>query len=110
MRGPPRSLGDIMTGKGWLQNLKSAQNAQQGWLSWLRGQLPAELRDVAVNVIPKGRELVVMSRSAAWSARLRYGLAAIEPQIRLRDPSIIKVSVRVALIGRAPPVDPGDAR
>lgn len=79
-----------------MRSLAAAHNAQQDWLSWLQAQLPAELRAAAVNVIPKGRELVVMSRSAAWSSRLRYALAAVEPQIRERSPGITRLIVRVA--------------
>jgi hypothetical protein len=96
----PKSLGDIMTGKGWLQNLKVARNAQQDWLSWLRERLPPELRDAAINVIPKERELVVMASSAAWSSRLRYALAEVEAQIKARDAKINKVSVRIAPLER----------
>lgn len=98
-RGPaatPRSLGDIIGAQGLLRRLAVAQGAQQDWLAWLREQLPEELRGAVVNAIPKGRELVVMSGSAAWSARLRYAVAALEPQVVQRDPQIAKVSVRVA--------------
>ena len=94
--GAPRSLSDIIGARGLLQQLASAQGAQQDWLAWLQAELPAELRAAAVNVIPKGRELVVMSRTAAWSTRLRYALAALEPRIVERDPKIAKVSVRIA--------------
>jgi hypothetical protein len=80
--------------------LAGARSAQQDWLGWLRQQLPAELQEAAVNVIPKGRELVVMTSNAAWSARLRYALAALEPQINARDPQVSKVSVRIAPLSR----------
>jgi hypothetical protein len=85
-----------MSGKGWMQALGTAHSQQADWLSWLQARLPEELRAAAVNVIPKGRELVVMSRSAAWSTRLRYALAAVEPQIRERSPGIARLTVRVA--------------
>ena len=103
----PRSLADIISSKSLLKQLVSAQGAQQDWLSWLQAQLPEELRAAAVNVIPKDRELVVMSGSAAWSTRLRYALAALEPQIRLRDPMIAKVSVRIAPLAGQLPRSPG---
>jgi hypothetical protein len=92
----PKSLHTIMQGKGLLQALKSAQHEQQDWLSWLRGMLPEELREAPINVIPKGSELVVLARSAAWSTRLRYGLTAIAVPLRERAPRISKVTVRVA--------------
>ena len=85
-----------MNGKGWMRALGAAQGAQAEWLAWLQARLPAELRAATVNVIPKGRELIVMGRSAAWSTRLRYALAALEPQIRERSPGIAKLVVRVA--------------
>ena len=85
-----------MQSKGLLQNLKCAQHEQQDWLSWLRAMLPEELREAPINVIPKGSELVVLARSAAWSTRLRYGLTAIAVPLRERAPSISKVTVRVA--------------
>jgi hypothetical protein len=92
----PQSLHTIMQGKGLLQALKSAQQDQQDWLSWLRAMLPEELRAAPVNVIPKGSELVVLTHSAAWSTRLRYGLTAIAAPLRERAPGISKVTVRVA--------------
>ena len=99
--GSPRSLSDIISAQGLLKTLASAHGVQQDWLTWLQGQLPAELRAAAINVIPKGRELVVMSGSAAWSTRLRYALAALEQRIAQRDPGISKVSVRVSPPQRA---------
>ena len=105
-RGPaaaPRSLGDIIGAQGLLQRLAGAQSAQQDWLGWLRGQLPEELQAAIVNAIPKGRELVIMSSSAAWSTRLRYAMVALEPRIMQRDPMIAKVSVRVAPLATRPP-------
>lgn len=92
----PQSLHTIMQGKGILKALKSAQHDQQDWLSWLKAMLPEELREAPINVIPKGTELVVLARSAAWSARLRYGLTAIAVPLRERAPKIIKITVRVA--------------
>ena len=92
----PQSLRTIMQRKGLLQILNSAQQEQQDWLSWLRAMLPEELRAAPINVIPKGSELVVLARSAAWSTRLRYGLTAIAAPLRARAPRISKVTVRVA--------------
>ena len=105
-RGPaaaPRSLGDKIGTQGLLQRLAGAQSAQQAWLGWLREQLPVELKVAIVNAIPKGRELVIMSSSAAWGTRLRYAMVALEPMIMQRDPMIAKVSVRVAPLATRPP-------
>jgi len=99
----PRSLGDIIGSQGLLQRLAGARSAQQDWLGWLRELLPEELQAAIVNAIPKGRELVIMSSSAAWSTRLRYAMVALEPRIMQRDPMIAKVSVRVAPLATRPP-------
>ncbi len=92
----PQSLHTIMQGKGLMRALKNAQQEQQEWLRWLKSMLPEELREAPINVIPKGSELVVLARSAAWSTRLRYGLTAIAVPLRERAPGISKVTVRVA--------------
>jgi hypothetical protein len=86
-----------------LRRLAGAQSAQQDWLGWLREQLPEELQAAIVNAIPKGRELVIMTSSAAWSTRLRYAMVALEAGIMQRDPMIAKVSVRVAPLATRPP-------
>ena len=97
VKSTPRSINNIMTGKTWVQNLKSAQSMQQDWLTWLKGQLPEELRSCLRAVIPKGAELVVLTDSAAWSTRVRYALGALDGPIRARaGGAISRVTVRVA--------------
>jgi hypothetical protein len=96
----PQSVEMIMKNQGWLQNLQRARGAQQAWLEWIAQALPEELRGSLVNVVRKGNELTVLAASAAWSSRMRYALAAIEPAIRARAPDIVKVTVRVSPAGR----------
>lgn len=74
--------------------------AQQAWGEWLRERLPDELAPHLLNAVPKGsvgspRELVLLADSAAWCARLRYALGALEREIRSRDAAIARISVRV---------------
>jgi len=89
-----------MKRQGWLQGLQGLRAAQQGWLNWARKALPSELGDVVVNVVQKGPELTVLTVSAAWCARVRYAMAALEPQLRAHAPDIVKVTVRVSPAGR----------
>ena len=95
-RSAPQSLENIMKNQGWLQGLQRARSTQQLWLEWMNAVLPVELRAALVNVVLKGNDLTVLAVSAAWSARLRFAVAAIEPEIRARAPAIVKVTVRVA--------------
>ena len=91
-----------MKRQGWLQGLQQARDSQQAWLQWMASALPEALRGALVNVVQKGGELTVLTVSAAWSARLRFAMAALEPQLRSYAPDIVKVRVRVA------PLGPGD--
>ena len=89
-----------MKKQGWLIGLEREVGAQRQWLSWLTEALPAELRDQLVYAVQRGPELTVLAASAAWSARLRFALAELEPRIRAHHPDIVKVTVRVAPANR----------
>jgi hypothetical protein len=89
-----------MKDQGWLRGLGQIRDEQQQWLEWLRERLPEELRGSIVQVVHKGDELSVLASSALWSARLRYALEALNPELRQRAPNIVKVRVRVAPAGR----------
>ena len=102
-RVAPQSLGGIMQSGGWLQALQQTRATQQGWLDWLRAALPDELRAAVINVVRKGDELTVLAASASWSARLRFAVAALVPQVEARAPEITAVKVRVAPAGRREP-------
>jgi Dna[CI] antecedent, DciA len=100
-RSSPQSLGRIMQEQGWMQGLRQVRARQLDWVEWLRSVLPEELRAAVVNAVPRGPELVVLAVSAAWSARLRYALAALAPELKVRAPDIVKVAVRVAPAGQS---------
>ena len=88
-----------MKRQGWLQGLERVRGSQRAWLDWARSALPPELAGTLVNVVQKGPELTVLTVSAAWCARVRYAMAALEPQLRSHAPDIVKVIVRVAPAG-----------
>ncbi len=85
-----------MKKQGWLLGLQRELGAQREWREWLSEALPAELRGQLVQALQRGPELTVLAASAAWSARMRFALAELEPRIRERQPDIVKVRVRVA--------------
>ena len=99
-RAAPQSLGSIMQKQGWLQGLARAGDAQKAWKTWVFDALPEELRGALVNVVQKRDELIVLTASAAWSSRMRFAVAALEPEIQARAPDIVKVIVRVSPAGR----------
>jgi hypothetical protein len=70
---------------------------QQSWADWLRASVAAELADHIVSVVPHNAELVVFADTAAWGARLRYALAALQSDIAARDSAISHASVRVQM-------------
>jgi hypothetical protein len=90
----------IMKDQGWLQGLQQVRGRQQEWLEWFQENLPEELRGAIVNVVHKGDELTLLAASAVWSARLRYAIDALTPELKQRAPDIVKVRVRVTPAGR----------
>jgi hypothetical protein len=98
-RVPPQTLAGIMKDQGWLKGLAQVRHDQQQWLAWFEQILPEELRGSIVNVVRKGPELTVLAASAGWSARLRYALESLQPQLKERAPDIVKVRVRVTPAG-----------
>jgi hypothetical protein len=99
------SIGELLSRQPAARALQAAVGAQQQWLTWLRGRLPAELRDHVVGAMPRRDTLVVYASSAAWSTRLRYALAGGLADCQARDPRIRALSVRVLPPGAAPPRD-----
>ena len=89
-----------MKKQGWLAGLQRVRGAQQAWLERVAGLLPEELRASVVNVVQRGGQLTLLTSSAAWSSRVRFALATIEPQLLVGSPDIVKVVVRVSPAGR----------
>jgi len=65
------------------------------WEEWLSERLPAEIRSRVSGVTEQQGRLTVFAVSAAWSARLRYAVAELEPAIRSARPGVTDVAVRV---------------
>ncbi len=98
------SISDLLLKKPALKRLADGLPAQQSWTEWLRAAVPAELSPHIVNVVPKAlndpvgtTELVVSADSAGWCARLRFAVAALEPEISARDAAVQRTRVRVRM-------------
>jgi len=87
------SVQDLL-GRSKLRAL-AVRPAQADWRSWLAAQLPAELAAHLGEVLAKPAELVIYAENAAWSSRLRYAVAALLPQIQLRQSQLQRVVVRI---------------
>jgi len=88
-----------MQKQGWVAGLQRVHADQQDWLARVAALLPAELRGSLVGVVHRPGQLTVLTSSAAWSNRVRYALAALEPQLLAGRPDIVKVLVRVSPAG-----------
>jgi hypothetical protein len=91
-----------MKKQGWIAGLQRVRADQQDWLARVSELLPEELRGSLVSVSHRQGQLTILTSSAAWSSRVRYALAAVEPQLLAGQPDIVKVLVRVSPAGRAP--------
>jgi hypothetical protein len=72
------------------------EGAERGefWRIWLSEHLPAELGQHVSGAAEREATLTVFADSSAWSARLRFALAELEPEI-LAAGSLAQVRVRV---------------
>ncbi|MGH8253935.1 MAG: DciA family protein [Steroidobacteraceae bacterium] len=100
-RAAPQALGDIMKKQGWIAGLSRAHDENQALLAHVLEMLPEELRRSLVGVTHQGGQLTVLASTAAWCSRIRYALAALDPQSVAGRSDIVKVVVRVLPAGRA---------
>jgi hypothetical protein len=78
-----------------LKRVTDQAHRQDFWRSWLDTYLPLEMRGKLTGVVERDGTLVIFAESPAWSARLRYAVQEIEPQILAAKPGITGVNVRV---------------
>jgi hypothetical protein len=78
-----------------LTRVTEQASRQNYWLTWLSQHLPAEIHAHISGVTERQGILVVFAESAAWSARLRYAVLEVEPQLRAAGPELTNIEVRV---------------
>jgi hypothetical protein len=78
-----------------LTRVTEQASRQNHWLNWLSQHLPAEIHMRISGVTEQRGILVVFAESPAWSARLRYAVLELEPQIRAAEPALTHIEVRV---------------
>ncbi len=96
----PTNVKDLIQSTTLLRNAAAQfYDAQRQWQDFLASRLDAALFARIAGIGAAPRRLTIYAESSAWSARLRYALADLEPAIRARDPSITCVEVRVRPAG-----------
>jgi hypothetical protein len=78
-----------------LTRVSNQTTRQNHWKTWLAAHLPADLTTRLSGVVEREGTLVIFAESAAWSARLRYAVLELEPEIKAAGSGIQQVSVRV---------------
>jgi len=68
---------------------------QNYWEKWLAAHLPVELRAHLSGLAEQNDTLTLFASSAAWSARLRFAVAALETDMRSARPTLRRVEVKV---------------
>jgi len=78
-----------------LTRITAQASRQNFWNCWLSTHLPPEIRPRVSGVTERAGTLVIFAETAAWSARLRYVIFELEPDIRAEDPTLTAIEVRV---------------
>ena len=78
-----------------LKRVTDQVHRQDFWRDWLAAHLTAEITEKLTGVVERDGTLVIFAESPAWSARLRFAVQEIEPQILAAKPGITAVTVRV---------------
>jgi len=92
----PHSVKDLLAGRlPSLTRVTDQAVRQDFWRGWLQAHLPAPLSARVSGVALRDGRLVIFAESAAWSARLRFALLELEPDIRTAAPELGPIRVRV---------------
>ena len=65
------------------------------WLDYLTQALGSELAPQVTAVVEQGGVLTVFASTSGWSARLRFAVAELAPQLMARAPRLKSVVVKV---------------
>ena len=92
----PHSVKDLLARRGLALTRVTDQVARQDfWHGWLSARLAADIRSRVCGVAERAGTLVIFAETAAWSARLRFAVLELEPDIRAADPELTRIEVRV---------------
>jgi hypothetical protein len=89
------SIAVLLTATPTLRKMATQAVEKQALIDWIRGQLAEELRPHACGAEFKAETLIVTADTAAWSTRLRYAMAALQPEVSAQWPKVTTCQVRV---------------
>ena len=93
---PAPSVKDLLARRAPVLTHVADQLARQNfWHGWLSARLAADIRSRVCGVAERAGTLVIFAETAAWSARLRFAVLELEPDIRAADPELTRIEVRV---------------
>ena len=78
-----------------LTRIADQANRQEFWRLWLTQRLPGPMSEQISGIAELDGRLTVFAASAAWSARLRFALLALESELRAAAPAVKTIEVRV---------------
>jgi hypothetical protein len=78
-----------------LRRISTQADRQLKWRAWLESHLPPAAFSHVSGVVERCGTLVVMTDSAAWSARIRYYVADLEELLKKEYPQVREVVVKV---------------
>lgn len=93
--GKPREIKDLLSRSGLAQAARQFQGQQRDWRDFFAEKLDPGLLGAIVHYVEREGTLTVHASSAAWAARLRYALPALEAEARAFRPAVRKFVVKI---------------
>jgi hypothetical protein len=93
----PFIVKDLLAKSGLLSKV-SAQlvDSDQQWREFFRKRLPEDMAGQIDTLVEEAGTLTVFASSAAWSARLKYALLELEPEMKRESARLKRCVVKVA--------------
>ena len=102
-RNNVKSISHLLQRGSLLGKLGQITRQQDEDADWLRQRLPGELAAHVTNVVQKADKLVVLADSAAWCARIKFAVAALQSDVDARAGGPRPIVVRISPPGQAKP-------
>ena len=78
-----------------LKRVSEQTQRRDFWRDWIDAHFPAEITGKITGIVERDGVLVLFAESAVWSARLRFTVEEMKPQILAAKTGLSEVNVRV---------------
>lgn len=93
----PFIVKDLLAKSGLLLKISAQRvDADQQWRDFFRARLPDGMAGQIETLVEDAGTLTVFASSAAWSARLKYALLELEPEMKRASPRLKRCVVKVS--------------